>query len=249
MIRGRSLASVVLAALALSACESSQTRSARLRAAAGKRTVERGLQVGRPNADVRVEAATIITDAKAGRSAAVVELRNTSTRPLAGLPLVFDVTGADGKKLFSNNLPGASSDLTTVPSLAPGDTLAWVNNAIIGIHGATAVTAVVGTPAKAAAAGSTPPQLRVSGVHLETDPVDGVTAVGRVVNPSQIPQERLVIFATARRGSKIVAAGRSVIPVVKPGAKGAPFTMFFVGNPTGAKLTVQAPAVTLAAKP
>jgi len=247
MRHGGALAIVVLAALALSACESSQRRSARLRAAAGSQMAEKGLQVGRANPDVDITAATIINDAEAGRSAAVIELRNTSKRPLVGLPLLFTVTGAGAKKLFSNDSPGASPDLTTVPSLAPGDTLSWVNNAIIGIPGGTAVDARVGEPK--AAAGAAPPQLEVSGVKLETDPVDGVTAVGRVVNPSKVPQERLVIFATARRGSKIVAAGRAVVPVVKPGPRGAEFTVFFVGDPTGAKLTVQAPAVSAAATP
>jgi hypothetical protein len=82
-------------------------------------------------------------------------------------------------------------------------------------------------------------------VHLERDPIDGVTAVGRIVNASSIPQQRLVIFATARRGARIVAAGRAVVPVLRPGAKGARFTLFFVGDPKGAKLRVQAPAVSL----
>lgn len=248
MIRGAPLAIVVLATLALAACESSQSRSARLRAAAANRPAERGVQVGRANPDVRIEAATIINDAKAGRSAAVVELRNTSTRPQAALPLLLTVTGAGGKKLFSNNLPGASADLTTVPSIAPGDTLAWVNDAIVGIPGATAVAARVGEPATAPTTVAAP-QLRLSKVRLETDPIDGVTAVGRVFNPSQIPQERLVIFATARRGSRIVAAGRGVVPVLKPGEAGAPFKLFFVGDPAGAKLKLQAPAVSLGTQP
>lgn len=249
MIRGCVVATIVLATFALAACESSQSRSARLRAAAGNRPTERGLQIGRANPDVRIEAATLINDEKAGRSAAVVELRNTSAHPLAALPLLFTVTGADGKQLFSNNLPGASADLTTVPSIAPGDTLTWVNDAIVGVAGGKAVDARVGEPATAPTAGVAPPRLRLSKVRLETDPIDGVTAVGRVVNPSQVPQERLVIFATARRGSAIVAAGRGVVPVVKPGDASAPFKVFFVGDPTGAKLKLQAPAVSLGTTP
>jgi hypothetical protein len=250
MSRGAPLAIVVIAALTLSACESSQTRSARLRAAAATRPVERGLAITRTNPDVRVESTTIVNDDKIGRSAAVVELHNTSKRPLAALPLLFTVAGAGGKKLFSNGLPGASPDLTTVPSLGPGDTLSWVNDAIVNVKGGRAVDARVGEPATAPATGSAaPPQLRLSAVRLETDPVDGVTATGRVFNPSQIPQERLVIFATARRGAKIVAAGRAVVPLVKPGSAGARFTIFFVGDPTGAKLRIQAPAVTMKTKP
>jgi hypothetical protein len=246
MTRGSVLAIVLVAPLALAGCESTQARSARLRAAASHRAPERGLQIARTNPDVRVAAATLVNDARAGRSAAVVELRNTSRRTLAALPLLFTVTGAGGKKLFSNDLPGASADLTTVPSLAAGDSLTWVNDAIVGVPGGRAVDARVGEPAKPVpAAATSPPRLRVSGVHLERDPIDGVTAVGRIVNASSIPQQRLVIFATARRGARIVAAGRAVVPVLRPGAEGARFTLFFVGDPTGAKLRVQAPAVSL----
>jgi hypothetical protein len=246
MTRGSVLAIVLVAPLALAGCASTQARSARLRAAASHRAPERGLQIARTNPDVRVAAATLVNDARAGRSAAVVELRNTSRRTLAALPLLFTVTGAGGKKLFSNDLPGASPDLTTVPSLAAGDSLTWVNDAIVGVRGGSAVDARVGEPAKPVpAAATSPPRLRVSGVRLERDPIDGVTAVGRVVNASSIAQERLVIFATARRGARIVAAGRAVVPVLRPGAKGARFTLFFVGDPTGAKLRVQVPAVSL----
>ena len=246
MIRRDVLALLILAPLALAGCESSQARSARLRSAASHRAQERGLRIARPNPDVRVAAATLVNDARAGRSAAVVELRNTSRRTLAALPLLFTVTGDGGRKLFSNNLPGASADLTTVPSLAPGDTLTWVNDAIVGVRGGRAVEARVGEPAAPVpAASGPPPRLRLSGVHLDRDPVDGVTAVGRVFNASSIPQQRLVIFATARRGGRIVAAGRGVVPLLRPGAKGARFTIFFVGDPRGARLRLQAPAVSL----
>lgn len=249
MTRGAPIAIVVLSAITLAACESSQTRSARLRAAAGTRKVEKGLTIARDNPGVRVASTTLLTDAKASRSAAVVELRNTSQHPLAGLPLLFTVTGAGGKKLFSNDSPGASPDLTTVPSLAPGDTLDWVNDAIINVTGGQAVAAHVGEPAKPVAQPAAATPMRLEGVKLDSDPVDGTTVTGRVVNPTSTTQERLVIFATARRGDKLVAAGRAVVPVVKPGGKGTRFTIFFVGDPRGAKLKLQAPAVSLGSAP
>jgi hypothetical protein len=250
MTRHGALAIVVLGPLALAGCESSQARSARLRAAASHRAPERGLRIARTNPDARAAAATLVNDPRAGRSAAVVELRNTSRRTLAALPLLFTVTGAGGKKLFSNDLPGASADLTTVPSLPAGDTLTWVNDAIVGVRGGRAVDARVGEPARPVPTATVaPPRLRVSGVHLERDPIDGVTAVGRIVNASPIPQQRLVIFATARRRGRIVAAGRAVVPLLRPGARGAPFTLFFVGDPTGARLRLQAPAVSLGRRP
>jgi hypothetical protein len=83
----------------------------------------------------------------------------------------------------------------------------------------------------------------VSGVRLEPDPGGAITAVGRVVVASPIPQDRLAIYATARRGGRVVAAGRAVVPLLKPGPKGARFTIFFVGDPRGARLHVDAPTV------
>jgi len=228
------------AVLVLSGCESSQSTSARLRSEAKRSAPERGLRITRVSPDVRVTASTVLTDVKAKRSAAVITLHNTSSRAQTALPLVFTVTDAGGRQLFTNASPGASADLTTVPSLPPGATLAWVDNAIVNVTGATGVDAKVGV-GKAAA--SAVPRLRLAKVKLETDPVDGTTAVGKVFNESKLAQQRLVIFAVARRGGKIVAAGRAVVPTVKPGPKGASFTIFFVGNPRGARLSVSAPPV------
>ncbi|MEJ7798147.1 MAG: hypothetical protein WKF42_06580 [Solirubrobacteraceae bacterium] len=229
-----------VAVLGLSACESSQSESARQRAAAQRAAPEQGLRIARANSDVRVTASTVLTDPEAKRSAAVVTLRNTSRRTQAALPLLFTLTDAEGKKVFSNDSAGASADLTKVPSLAPGATLTWVHDVIIDVAGATGVKARIGvgtkTPRK-------PPRLRLSDVRLESDPVDGVTATGKVFNDSTVVQERLVIFAVARRGAKIVAAGRSVVPTLKPGRKGARFTLFFIGNPRGAKLSLAVPPV------
>jgi len=230
----------VLVALVLSGCESSQSKSARLRAASEDSAPEKGLAVARANPDVRVTDSTVLTDTKAKRSAAVITLRNTSGRTQTALPLLFTLTDAAGKKVFSNDLPGASPDLTTVPSLAAGGTLVWVNDVIVNVAGATEAKATVGVGKPA---GGTPPKVRISNVRLENDEIDGATAVGRVRNDSAVVQERLVIFAVARRGRRIVAAGRAVVPRLKPGPKGARFTLFFIGDPAGAKLSLAAPAV------
>lgn len=227
-------------ALALSGCESSQSKSARLRSEARQSAPEQGLRIARVNPDVRVTASTVLTDVEAKRSAAVITLHNTSGRAQTALPLLFAVTDAAGKQVFSNGGAGASADLTTVPSLRPQGTLAWVDDAIVNVSGATAVDAKVGV---GTAAASAMPRLRIGQVRLETDPVDGPTAVGKVFNASEVVQRRLVIFAVARRGAKIVAAGRAVVPAVKPGPKGARFTIFFVGDPRGARLSVAAPPV------
>ncbi|MEA2218030.1 MAG: hypothetical protein QOJ35_656 [Solirubrobacteraceae bacterium] len=249
MIRRAALATLCVAVTTMAGCESSQTRSARLRAAAAKIAPERGLRIAHVSPNVSVTATTVLTDAAAKRSVAVITLRNTSHRPLTALALLFTLTDAAGRKVFTNNSAGASTDLVSVPSLAPGATLAWVDDAIVNVTGARRVEARVGASTGAPrAAGAPAPSLRISGVRLERDPGGGVTAVGRIVNGSAIAQDRLVVFATARRAGRIVAAGRAVVPLLKPGHKGARFTVFFVGDPSGARLRLQAPPVRFASR-
>jgi hypothetical protein len=42
-----------------------------------------------------------------------------------------------------------------------------------------------------------------------------------------------------------VAAGRGQIKALKVGAKPASYTIYFIGNPVGADVTIQAPPTTL----
>ncbi len=51
------------------------------------------------------------------------------------------------------------------------------------------------------------------------------------------------MLGVARRGGRIVAAGRAIVPLVKPGKK-AKFNLFFIGNPKGARVTLSAPPTT-----
>jgi len=55
-----------------------------------------------------------------------------------------------------------------------------------------------------------------------------------------------VISCVARRGGRVVAAGRAIVD--RLGAKGTKpqlFRIFFIGNPKGAKLTLFAPPTVL----
>ena len=47
--------------------------------------------------------------------------------------------------------------------------------------------------------------------RLEQDPVSGVAAVGFAANRSKVEQRKLVVFAVARKGARVVAAGRAQI--------------------------------------
>jgi hypothetical protein len=54
-----------------------------------------------------------------------------------------------------------------------------------------------------------------------------------------------VLFVVARRGGRVVAAGRGQIKALKVGARPAPYVSFFIGDPAGADISVEAPPTVL----
>ena len=68
----------------------------------------------------------------------------------------------------------------------------------------------------------------------------GPKVTGSVTNKSQLDQLKLVVFAVARSGGKVVAAGRGGLKKLKVGDSHA-YTAFFIGNPSGGDLTVTVP--------
>lgn len=241
MIARVTMAAVVLlaGALATTGCESSQDRSARLRKQGntllkgGTRTV-----VIRSNPEVKVLGTVAIQDRNG--SAAVVSLRNTSAHTWLNVPVDIDVRGANGRSIFRNNAVGIENSLTGPSLLAPHADMAWVNDQVAAAGAPKAVVAKVGIGTSPPAV---PPKIDVTPPHQEIDPTSGLSAVGMVTNRSSIPQRKLVLYCVARRNGRIVAAGRGGIDVLKP-HKPTRYTIFFIGNPRGAALTVAAPPTT-----
>ena len=64
---------------------------------------------------------------------------------------------------------------------------------------------------------------------------------GRLVNRSTRAQGKVLVYAVALKGGRVVAAGRSVVTSL-PAHQGAsaPFQAFLVGNPAGAKIELSA---------
>src|SRR5262249_54770216 len=151
------------------------------------------------------------------------------------LPIAIDVHGPGGKSVFRNNQPGLEPTLAHVPLIRAAQTVTWVDDQVTPTGKPKAVRAIVGQGATLPAGGI--PQIALSAVRLKDDPVTGIAAVGFAANRSKVEQRKLVIFAVARRGGRIVAAGRAQIPKLKPG-KRAKFQAFFIGNPHGARLEV-----------
>jgi hypothetical protein len=242
------LAALVLAALALTACETNQERSAKLekagkqreRAAVARRTLaERVLTITHQSTKVKVTATAVLSSSEG--AAAVVSLHNVSNTSLRDVPIQIHVLDSRGASIYTNDTPGLAPALVSAPLLPAHGTLTWVDDQVQASGTPSSVSVKVGEGTPAAGA---PPSLDVAGAHQYEDPTSGPTAEGSIVNHSAVSQQELVVYAVARRAGKIVAAGRAVLPSVPAGAS-TRFQVFFIGDPRGGSLEVNAPASTL----
>jgi hypothetical protein len=226
---------LVGAALLLAACESTQDRSARLAEEAEGLEEQRGLVITKRSKVVEVGRRAVLNDENG--TAVVVELRNTSKRRLAKVPVAIDVRNGR-RSVFKNDDPGLEPSLVGVPILRPGQRFLWVHDQVLATGKGKAVRAKVGVER-----GKAPrriPEIRVTPPRLEVDPTSGTLAVGRITNRSRVLQRNIVVHAVARKAGRIVAAGRGAVERLKPGASAA-YQVFFIGDPRGARITLAAP--------
>ena len=235
-----------LLALALAGCSTTAETSARLEraakareAAGGGGSAAHGVSVDRPSRVVKVSATAVLHSGEG--TAAAVTLHNTSARTLRDVPIEIHVLDAHGKALYSNTVAGLGAPLTSLSVLPAHATLTWVDDQIPAAGTPASVTAKVG---EGAAIRGAAPHLSVAGAHVIEDPSNGPGAEGIVVNDSGVAQRELVVFALARRGERIVAAGRAVLPQAPAHAR-SHFQLFFIGSPHGARLQLAVPASTL----
>jgi hypothetical protein len=225
----------------LAGCQSTQERSAEIGRSAKRLARETGLTITRRNADVRVGQHAVVQDRNG--VAAVVELRNGGADQ-ADVPVQVTVRDPRGKGIYSNTTPGLDPSLVSVPVLARREKVFWVDNQIVATGRAARLDVKVGaarTPAP-----SRVPRIEVSGLRLGHD-TDGAFVKGVVRNRSSVTQRRLTVYCVAHRGGRVVAAGRATVDRLPPGPARKPttFTIFFIGDPTGAKLEAAAPATVL----
>jgi hypothetical protein len=246
--RPPAVALVALAAIALVGCESSQEKNAKLEKAAKVleaktlakgAAAERARQITHPSTKVAVSGVTLLHGSEG--LATVVTLNNHSGTALREVPVKVIVKDAHGHQLFTNATTGQSAPLVSAALIPAHGTLEWIDDQIPPQSGATAASAVVGE-APAAPAGA--PKLSIEGAHATEDPSSGPGAEGQVVNHSAVTQHELVVYAVARRGGKVVAAGRAVLPEAAAQSS-TRFQLFFIGEPHGAQLTFSAPPSTL----
>ncbi len=221
-------------ALVVTGCESTQDKSAKIGAALGPVAQEKGLEIDQRSKEVEVVSTTLLTDANG--SAVVVELHNGSNRDLAEVPLLIDVLDAKGKSVYRNDIPGIEPALAAVPFIPAGGDVAWVHDQVLATGKPVEAKAIVGAGAEEFS--GEPPAVSVSEPKLEGDPYTGVAAGGEVVNESGEDLDRLLLYAVARDGDRIVAAGRGAIEPLKDKPKPVHYNVFFIGDPGGADVTI-----------
>jgi len=234
---------LALAALALSGCETSAEKSAKLERAALARLpagpAPSGLKVTKPSRVLKVVSGTILHDSEG--TAAVLTLRSDSPSALTAVPLEITLTGTAGSTLYSNTGPGLSPSLTSVSYIPAHGTVTWVDDQVQAAETPTMLKAVVGEGVRAA---GQPPAIEVHRGEV-TKEAAGTEIKGTAVNRSSIAQRELVIYAVSAQGGTILAAGRAVLRELGAGSSAA-FSILLIGSaPAGASITLSAPPTTL----
>lgn len=227
-----------LAAVAVSStgCESTQDKAAKLSEGSAEAFTQSGLQVAQENPDVTVTGTWVLQDANG--TAAGVRLKNTSQRRLAEVPIAIDVVDGAGKSLFRNDAPGLEPSLVGVALLRPGEELTWVNDQVVAAAKPADVEVKVGKEKRVLE--QEEPRVTLQQIEQVKDP-SGTTVTGFVRNKSDIEQREIVIYAEARKSGEVVALGKAQVERVKPG-KRTRFNVFFIGDPTGARVDLAVPA-------
>jgi hypothetical protein len=235
-LRARPLAAAGLALLlgsSLVACQSTQSRSAELEKDGAKTLLaDSAVKIEKESTDVKVTSATVLSDPNG--SAVVVGLHNSSEENLVDVPILVDVIDAKGKSVYTNAIPGIEPALASVPYIAAGGDVEWVNDQVLASGKPKSVKVKVG--ASADSYSGPMPKIEVSAPKIEGDPVSGVEATGTVVNKTGEDQDRLLLYAVGRSGGRVVAAGRGAIEHLKAGTKPLHYDIFFIGDPTGTEL-------------
>ena len=197
--------------------------------------------MSRQSKDVKVLSTDVVQDENG--TAAVVRMRNTGSRRWRRSRSRSTCAGrARASPCSATTTPASSRRSCACRCCARARSSTWVNDQVAAAEKPRAVKAKVGE-AKAVRS-EHPRRSRVTRPRLEQDPVSGVAAVGFAANRSKVEQRKLVIFAVARKGGRVVAAGRAQINRVKP-RKRTRYTIFFIGNPRGARISLEAPPTSL----
>ena len=230
----RRAAALALAALALTGCETTQEKSAKLekvakRQAQSRVRAQQALTVTRPSSKVAVTSTAVLHSSDG--TAAVVTLHNLSATSLRALPIQITVKDAAGASLYTNAIPGLATSLASVALVPAHATTTWIDDQVQASGAPSGVVAKVGEGQPVTGA---IPQIAVEGAHLSEGGVEGT-----VVNRSDVSQHELVVDVIVRRAGKIVAAGRAIVAQAEAGSS-THFQAFLIGDAQGGQLEVSA---------
>jgi hypothetical protein len=216
-------------------CQSTQGRSAELEEEGATELVSQpGLEIKRESTEVKVTSTALLTDSYG--SAVVVTVHNSSGKDLTEVPILIDVRDTKGKSVYSNDIPGIEPALAAVSYISAGGDTTWVHDQVLASGKPKSVKVKVG--ASTSSYSGELPEIEVSEPTIEGDPVSGIEAAGTVVNRTGEEQKRLLLYAIARVGGKVVAAGRGAIDHMKAATKPLHYDIFFIGDPRGADVEV-----------
>jgi hypothetical protein len=232
-------AALLLVALALAACEASQETNAKLeriakREAEHRPAAQRGLSITKLSTKLTVLATAVVGSSEG--AAAIVTVRNSSATALRGAPIAITVMGARDGSTYRNDIPGLAKPLVSLPLVPAHGELTWVDDQIPAGSYLASPSAKLGEGDPTS--GQTP-RLSVSGIKLFDERGSEPNAEGDVISGSRKEEREVVVYAVARRGGKIVAAGSAFVPQVATGA-GTRFQLYFIGNLRGARLQFSA---------
>jgi hypothetical protein len=234
--------------LALSACESTESESARLGREGAKLIASAGtVGTGGSNPDVRVGQVALVQGS--GRTAAAVRLTNVGSGAQLGVPVLIDVRSPTGASVYRNDIQGLEPSLQQMPLLPAHASGWWVDDQVLASGTPSSLKVRIG----AARAGSPKATLaggglaggggssygvHISGATLGSEEVAGPYISGSAINRSGAAQHNLPIFAVALRGGRVVAAGRALVPSLAASGAGsrASFRIYLVGSPAGARI-------------
>ena len=228
------LVTTTFSAGALAGCDSTFQQNARAKLSAqrdiGTRTTP---VVEQRTGEVRVTEVTLLRDKVS--TAVVVELRSEATKVLSDVPITVGVRRGS-KKIVLNRSPDIEWFGKHLPSIGPGAATTWVFRSPPGRGGKPGDVPFVriGAPATLSAK-TTPTELpsltaspsTTADAPLPTTPGEPENAARppapgqlrvSLTNASDVPQLRLPVFAIARQGVRVVAAGVATLEELPAGS-------------------------------
>jgi hypothetical protein len=220
---------LVVVGAALSGCATTQDSNQRASVQAD-RTLEsrKALQLHGTDHNVQV-VSTSVLNGKDG-SAVVAVLRNRGSDPVNDLPIEVGPEGGQPVNAHPN-VPYFQSH---APAIAPGEEATWVYVSKDPLGSGRAFVRV-GTPS--------PHPLTTAGRISELDTggqASGSSVLADVTNDTGVPQYDLDVYAVARKGGRLVAAGRANLEHLGVD-QSTHLTLPLIGDPKGAQVQIFAP--------